>query len=551
MSRNKISSILFWLIMAAYVIYAAVFIYQTIIVINGQRYAFLFDDAMISMQYARNLAQGHGLVFNAGEAPVEGYSNPLWVVYMALFHLLPVSTNAIILTIQISGAIFLGIDLWMVRRITTFMLDQSEAQTSFLVPLVAVFLTAFYYPLNQWGLLGMEVSLLALMVSIVVWMVLNQLKQQRFSIWLYILLGVCTLVRIDMLALGLATWIFLVFVDAPNRRKNLLWGFVILAAFMIGQTVSRYFYYGELLPNTYYLKMTGAPFLLRFERGVYAFFKFAWNLNPVLILLPFAYLIFRRDKFTWYLFLTLAVQVVYSIYVGGDAWEHRGGANRFIAIVMPIFMILFALTLEKIRQVFVEHMAPAQNAQTQHRVGSLSKAAMVLFALLSLVNFNTLIDFNSLAYATLRKPSIYVTGQEKILRIALFVKENTTPEATVLAVAAGGVPYYSERVTYDLLGKSDRVIAHEPMHIDPNATLLDFRPGHNKWDYAHSIAELKPDIIPEIWQGTLAEATPYLKDYTVIKMDDFKRWLPDGVMYVRTGSPNIQWDKLQQYIVKP
>jgi hypothetical protein len=89
------------------------------------------------------------------------------------------------------------------------------------------------------------------------------------------------------------------------------------------------------------------------------------------------------------------------------------------------------------------------------------------------------------------------------------------------------------------------------MHIDLSAGLLDFRPGHNKWDYAHSIGELKPDIIPEVWQGTLVEAKPYLKDYTVIKMEDFKRWLPDGVMYVRTGSSNILWDKLQQYIVKP
>ncbi len=118
-------------------------------------------------------------------------------------------------------------------------------------------------------------------------------------------------------------------------------------------------------------------------------------------------------------------------------------------------------------------------------------------------------------------------------------------------MAAGGVPYFSGRTTYDLLGKSDSLIAHEPMHIDPAASLLDFRPGHNKWDYAHSIGDLKPDLIPEIWEGTQAEADPYLKDYTVIQMDQFKQWLPNGVMYVRTGSPNIRWDQIQQYIVKP
>lgn len=35
---------------------------------------FLTDDAFISFRYARNLLEGHGLVFNPGEY-VEGYSN--------------------------------------------------------------------------------------------------------------------------------------------------------------------------------------------------------------------------------------------------------------------------------------------------------------------------------------------------------------------------------------------------------------------------------------------------------------------------------------------
>src|SRR5262245_20471697 len=48
------------------------------------RYAFLCDDAFISFRYARNLAQGYGLVFNPGFERVEGYSNFLWVIILAL-----------------------------------------------------------------------------------------------------------------------------------------------------------------------------------------------------------------------------------------------------------------------------------------------------------------------------------------------------------------------------------------------------------------------------------------------------------------------------------
>ena len=48
------------------------------------RYRFTQDDAYISLQYARNLLEGHGLVFNVGEA-VEGYSNFTWTMLLALF----------------------------------------------------------------------------------------------------------------------------------------------------------------------------------------------------------------------------------------------------------------------------------------------------------------------------------------------------------------------------------------------------------------------------------------------------------------------------------
>lgn len=41
-------------------------------------WGYMLDDAYISLEYAKNLAEGRGLVFNPGEG-VEGFSNPLWV----------------------------------------------------------------------------------------------------------------------------------------------------------------------------------------------------------------------------------------------------------------------------------------------------------------------------------------------------------------------------------------------------------------------------------------------------------------------------------------
>jgi arabinofuranosyltransferase len=74
-SQNK-GTLFFLFILAGYALYAGVYIYKTSFVAGGERYFVLFDDAMISMRYARNLAAGHGLVWNPGAEPVEGYTNP-------------------------------------------------------------------------------------------------------------------------------------------------------------------------------------------------------------------------------------------------------------------------------------------------------------------------------------------------------------------------------------------------------------------------------------------------------------------------------------------
>ena len=41
------------------------------------------DDANIFFVYAKNLAEGHGFVYNAGGERVEGYSSMLWTLILA------------------------------------------------------------------------------------------------------------------------------------------------------------------------------------------------------------------------------------------------------------------------------------------------------------------------------------------------------------------------------------------------------------------------------------------------------------------------------------
>jgi hypothetical protein len=44
----------------------------------------LIDDAAITFAYSRNVADGFGPVLQPGALPVEGYSNPTWMILLAL-----------------------------------------------------------------------------------------------------------------------------------------------------------------------------------------------------------------------------------------------------------------------------------------------------------------------------------------------------------------------------------------------------------------------------------------------------------------------------------
>jgi hypothetical protein len=61
-------------------------------------------------------------------------------------------------------------------------------------------------------------------------------------------------------------------------------------------------------------------------------------------------------------------------------------------------------------------------------------------------------------------------------------------EARVGVYLAGALPYFlPEHRFHDFLGKSDRRIAHGKARPGP--------PGHNKWDYAYSLGQVRPEVI--------------------------------------------------------
>jgi arabinofuranosyltransferase len=73
----------------------------------------VYDDSFISFRYARNLVQGHGLVFNPGER-VEGYTNFLWTALMAIA--IAVGSDVIVAS-KIAATAAGAVTLWLTCRL--------------------------------------------------------------------------------------------------------------------------------------------------------------------------------------------------------------------------------------------------------------------------------------------------------------------------------------------------------------------------------------------------------------------------------------------------
>ena len=88
-------------LLALHLVWGAHYVYRTSFVHGDSRVFTLWDDAMISMQYARNLNEGAGLVWNAGGERVLGISNPGVTFAMAALHALPLPASRTSLALQL------------------------------------------------------------------------------------------------------------------------------------------------------------------------------------------------------------------------------------------------------------------------------------------------------------------------------------------------------------------------------------------------------------------------------------------------------------------
>lgn len=499
------------ILLALQVAWGAWFIGRSSFEVDDRRIFCLFDDAMISMTYARNLVEGYGLVWARHGEPVEGFTAPFWTFLMVPVHLLGLPLSKTSLVIQLLSLALLTANVLAVRRLALAHftpVGSRAAQLSVWLP--AAVLTASYYPLNHWALQGMETGLQALLTTLAVYLGLSVAcrgdRRTGTYLALFALLASAYLTRMDMALLVVVVLGFVAWRGGFrwSERRRWLPGLGFLLAVALGYQLFRWSYFGEALPNTYYLKLAGIPLEVRLLRGAWAFGRFAAPLAPVLAAVGVALAaLLRRDRRAHLPVAVVLAYFAYSIWVGGDAWDNAGiGANRFVAFVMPLIFVLFgagvALGLEKLQ------------LRTGSRRGLVAGAATVAALLLA----NHLVSIEDWRRFLVLERPLHVEGHERFVRQTLRLRDQglVPPHARVAVVWSGIPAYFSDWRMVDLLGYNDRWVARQPPSIPLTAaTWRSFRPGHVKLGYEHALEVHQPDLIFQTWRPDGKDWAPELR----------------------------------------
>jgi hypothetical protein len=380
---------------------------------------FPLDDSWIHLHFARNLAEGAGFAYNAGE-PVSGSTAPLWTLLLAAGAAVAGASPAMAKIVGVGC----GIAAALVAR---------RAALAFGAPAPAALTAAvllLWTGAMAWGALsGMEVTLAALLVASAL------LALARDATWTTALAGaLAALARPEALLL-----LPLLVVARPlTARRVLVFGLVAVAV-LAPFVVFSYATVGRPLPATAAAKVEGG--LLGWLAGIREPATVTWLTRPRDFGLEWL-----RWLFQTHVLLPLALPAVAA------AWWRAGRALGTVGLALVAHPLGMALLAPYRGPAFQEgrysiHLLPIAvvllavlAAGTEWRPPRVALAAVLLAALVAL------------APAAER----YAWGVQNInamqVHLGRWLDAHTARSATLAVNDIGAIAFFSRRPVVDLMG---------------------------------------------------------------------------------------------------
>jgi hypothetical protein len=288
------------------------------------------DDLFIFLRYARNLAERGEFAFNAGER-VEGTSSVVWTLALALVWKLGLRGAGMAKAMSFGCALLVPTTCAVVVR------RQSPRQAlAIALPAIALALDADF---ATWAASGMDTALFALACSVCVAFAAGGGRVAAFS------LGCLSWVRPEgVLFAAFGVWALAA--GGRHRARDLV---VAAAAPVVGLTLVRLAYFHDVVPNTFWAKMSAG--LNAADGKDYTglgYIASALERRPLLLLLlPLACVRLRRlePPPVRVALALLGASVAFALLAGGD-WMY---GRRLLVVALPLAGVVGAAVVSDAR----------------------------------------------------------------------------------------------------------------------------------------------------------------------------------------------------------
>lgn len=444
------------------------------------------DDAFIDFRYAENLLLGNGLVFNVGEK-VEGYTNLLWILLLALTKNLGVS--------YIDGARILAGIFYPSTVLLAMKLIQRETRSLFAGTACGIALS-FTYSIVASFALGLETSLFSFWITACFYSLLSKAKSA--PIWLAACCAGLMTTRAEGMFLALVFAACLVWVrtkmtqdpqtiaDAPHNeraddfedmadsRRSYI-GAALTVFFLAALETWRLCYYHELLPNSVMAKRDGGTLSLEQHQAAiqagltYVYNGLGWPKIAIIAACCIVLSLFVWKKLDVYrkrYFLAGGMVLGFGLTVAITA---KGDWMPFARLLTPYYPVLLVLLLST-------------------AVGAFQPTKKPLMFFL-----NTYIVAQLLLVSGIHPPWKAIVGVDAgATKLAFLFKEEYKPGDVFASGVIGALGYYSmPSPLQDILGLTNAEIAKSQVMASPfgksvPAVVARWEPTiihHNFWPY--------------------------------------------------------------------
>lgn len=417
-------------------------------------FSFTKDDAFITFRYAKNLANGNGIVFNRRSRPVEGYSNFLWVILSTIPILLNID---VVLYTKVFSMILSVLTIIMLFKFANLFYEKKWA-------LIAPLLYTLYYPFHLWTVGCLETPLLVLLIICVMYFAYKETMENKlYPKYSIIFSTLYSLARIDGIIYIIGFEGCLIIYYLWLHKDKTLFIQRLISITIIGSLYSIYFvwrwtYYGYMFPNTFYIKRSSSIISASAIEYISLFLIFT---APIFLFMIFGTYktAFKEKNFKKLIFLIVPVVINFLITLNLKQFN-AGQGFRYILPAMP-FIITISIDFFKT----LKHKQI--NYTGRFKLISIIKHYFPFFLTFSLIII-------PISAPLVHKNVTFNDVNEKHYLLGKWFKKYVDDDELVAYIDMGVVPYYSDLDFVDMWGVVDEEVAHEGFSVE---YILDQEPA--------------------------------------------------------------------------